>query len=121
MRNRFCWLPSIMPQIGHDMKAGVTPRRVHREFRVDEGDAANYELGQSLDVTSFEGVVYVDVTGTSKGKGFQGGVKRHGFKGQLATHGVERKHRSPGSIGKRSSSTMIHMPSRQTTGRSRAK
>lgn len=90
---------SSMPVIGHDAKAGVGPRRQHIEFRCEEGEASGYELGQTLGLDSLEGVQYVDVCGTSKGKGFQGGMKRHGFKGQLASHGVERKHRSPGSIG----------------------
>ena len=88
---------STMAQIGHDAKAGVAPRRHHREFHVD--DASAFELGQEITVADFEKVGFVDVSGTSKGKGFAGGMKRHGFKGQLATHGVERKHRSPGSIG----------------------
>ncbi len=86
-----------MPMIGHDAKAGVAPQRRHREFRVDDG--GEYELGQELDVSKLEGVAYVDVAGVSKGKGFQGGMKRHNFRGQEASHGVERKHRSPGSIG----------------------
>jgi len=90
---------STMPQIGHDAKAGTTPKRTHVESRVTEDEASGFELGQSVGLESLEGVVYVDVIGTSKGKGFQGGMKRHGFKGQIATHGVERKHRSPGSIG----------------------
>lgn len=90
---------STMPLIGHDAKAGVAPRRKHREFRVEDGQESNWELGQELTVSVFDDVKYVDVIGTSIGKGFAGGMKRWGFKGQLATHGVERKHRSPGSIG----------------------
>jgi len=90
---------STMPLIGHDAKAGVAPRRVHNETRLEDGKEAEYELGQQLDVSLFNDIKYVDVIGTSKGKGFQGGMKRWGFKGQLASHGVERKHRSPGSIG----------------------
>ncbi len=89
---------STIPQIGHDAKAGTTPKRFHAEFRVDEGDAT-FEQGQVLTAADMADVKYVDVCGVSKGKGFAGGMKRHGFKGQLATHGVERKHRSPGSIG----------------------
>lgn len=89
---------STMPLIGHDAKAGLTARRRHREFRIDAEELDQYELGQELGVDQFESVLYVDVVGTSKGKGFQGGMKRHNFKGQLASHGVERKHRSPGSI-----------------------
>lgn len=88
---------STMPVIAHDAKAGTSPKRHHREFRVD--DAGAYELGQTITVEAFEGCAFVDVVGTSKGKGFAGTMKRHGYKGQLATHGVERKHRSPGSIG----------------------
>ena len=90
---------STMPMIGHDAKAGAAPMRKHREFRVEDGAESNWELGQVLDVSVFDDIKYVDVIGTSKGKGFAGGMKRWGFKGQLATHGVERKHRSPGSIG----------------------
>ncbi len=90
---------STIPQIGHDAKAGTGPKRVHLETRVDEAELGNYELGQEVGLEQFEGVKYVDVSGISKGKGFAGGMKRWGFKGQLASHGVERKHRSPGSIG----------------------
>ena len=90
---------STMPVIGHDAKAGTAPKRHHREFRVTEDEAAEFELGKELGVDVFEGHAFVDVIGTSKGKGYAGGIKRWGFKGQLATHGVERKHRSPGSIG----------------------
>ncbi len=89
---------STRPVIGHDHQAGLTAKRHHREFRVDESELENYELGQELNVDVFESVKFVDVIGTSKGKGFQGVMKRHGFKGQLASHGVERKHRSAGSI-----------------------
>jgi len=88
---------STMPLIAHDGKAGTGPKRFHREFRID--DASAYKLGQTLTVESFANHAYVDVTGTSKGKGFQGGMKRHNFSGLEASHGVERKHRSPGSIG----------------------
>ena len=88
---------STMALIAHDAKAGSAPRRHHREFLVE--DTSAYELGQQITVADFEKFAFVDVTGQSKGKGFAGGMKRHGFKGQLATHGVERKHRSPGSIG----------------------
>ena len=90
---------STMPQIGHDAKAGSAPLRHHKEFRVSEKDLGGFELGQELTLGALDGVKFVDVIGTSKGKGFQGTMKRHNFKGQLASHGVERKHRSPGSIG----------------------
>jgi len=94
---------STMPLIGHDGKAGITPKRFHRELRCEAGGSAEYELGQELTVEQFESVKFVDVVGTSKGKGFAGPMKRHGFAGQEASHGVERKHRSPGSISGRSS------------------
>ncbi|MEO0966106.1 MAG: 50S ribosomal protein L3 [Planctomycetota bacterium] len=94
---------STMPVIGHDAKAGVGPKRHHREIRCDDAkEFESYELGQAIAADSFEEVKYVDVTATSKGKGTQGAMKRHGFKGQEASHGVERKHRSPGSVGGRS-------------------
>jgi large subunit ribosomal protein L3 len=89
---------STMPMIGHDAKARTAPKRRHVEFRAPDGAAA-YELGQTLTVADLAGFKFVDVSGTSKGKGFQGGMKRHNFRGQEASHGVERKHRSPGSIG----------------------
>ncbi len=90
---------STIPVIGHDHKAGTTPKRFHREFRVSEKDLANYTLGQVLTAAAFEKTAFVDVIGTSKGKGFAGVMKRHNFKGLFASHGTERKHRSPGSIG----------------------
>lgn len=89
---------ATIPMMGHDAKAGTTPKQFHAEFRVDEGDAS-FEQGQVLTAADMADVKFVDVSGVSKGKGFAGGMKRHGFKGQLASHGVERKHRSPGSIG----------------------
>jgi len=85
------------PEKGHFDKAGVTPRRYLVELRT--ADAAEYSLGQELTVETFETGQLVDVSGTSKGKGFAGVMKRHNFKGLGAGHGVQRKHRSPGSIG----------------------
>jgi large subunit ribosomal protein L3 len=85
------------PMKGHFDKAGVTPRRHTVELRT--ADASEYTLGQELTVELFEPGQVVDVVGTSKGKGFAGVVKRHGFAGLRASHGVQRKHRSPGSIG----------------------
>lgn len=90
---------STFPLIGHDAKAGLAPKRFHREVRLGDGGSAAYELGQAVTVEAFGEIGYVDVIGTSKGKGYQGVMKRHGFKGQEASHGVERKHRSGGSIG----------------------
>ena len=85
--------------MGHDDKAGTGPKAVHVEYRMEPAEAGAFELGQDLSVDHFSNVKYVDVTGTSKGKGFAGTMKRHNFKGLRASHGVERKHRSPGSIG----------------------
>ncbi|MBL8760902.1 MAG: 50S ribosomal protein L3 [Phycisphaerae bacterium] len=90
---------STMPMIGHDFKAGTDPKRTHREFHVKAEELANYTLGQTLTVDQLKDHLYVDVVGTSKGKGFAGVMKRWRFKGMPASHGTERKHRSPGSIG----------------------
>ncbi|AVT32422.1 50S ribosomal protein L3 [Plantactinospora sp. BC1] len=82
---------------GHYAKANVAPRRHIVELRTT--DAADYELGQEVSVEAFAVGTPIDVTGRTKGKGFAGPMKRHGFHGLRASHGVERKHRSPGSIG----------------------
>lgn len=92
---------STQPVIGHDAKAGIEPKRFHREFRVAAGDLGGYAAGQALTVEFLDGVKFVDVIATSKGKGTQGVMKRHNFKGLCASHGTERKHRSPGSISGR--------------------
>jgi len=85
------------PTAGVFAKAGVTPRRYLVELRTD--DASDYTLGQEVTAETFEAGELVDVTATSKGKGFAGVMKRHGFKGLSSSHGTQRKHRSPGSIG----------------------
>ena len=85
------------PRTGHFEKAGVTPRRFLAELRTTDADS--YELGQEITAEVFEAGTVVDATGTSKGKGTAGVMKRHGFKGLGASHGTQRKHRSPGSIG----------------------
>ena len=86
------------PAAGHFAKAGVEPSRHLVEVRVD--DAAEYQLGQELRVGDlFEAGGKADVTGVSKGKGFQGVMKRHNFRGQRATHGTHKVQRSPGAIG----------------------
>ena len=85
------------PQAGHFKKAGVTPKRHLAEFKGFEGA---YKLGDTITVDYFDGVEYVDIVGTSKGKGFQGVVKRHGFGGVgQSTHGQHNRLRAPGSIG----------------------
>ena len=84
------------PLMGHFQKAGITPKRYLAEFK-NEGD---YKLGDVITVDYFENAGFVDVVGTSKGKGFQGVVKRHGFGGVgQSTHGQHNRARKPGSIG----------------------
>lgn len=85
------------PATGHFKKAGVTPRRHVAEIRVN--DTSAYEVGQDVTVEIFEGVTFVDVTGTTKGKGYAGAMKRHGFAGQGASHGNQAAHRRVGGIG----------------------
>ena len=85
------------PEAGHFAKAGTTPRRHLVEIRT--ADASSYTVGQELPVDTFGPGDLVDVTGTSKGKGFAGTMKRHGFAGVGASHGAHRNHRKPGSIG----------------------
>jgi len=85
------------PETGHFAKADVAPRRHLVELRTT--DASEYTLGQEVTVEAFAPGQLIDVTGRTKGKGFAGVMKRHGFHGLRASHGVERKHRSPGSIG----------------------
>jgi len=93
------------PATGHFDKAGVTPRRHLTEVRTS--DAADYTPGQELAVDIFEAGQYVDVVGTSKGKGFAGVMKRHNFKGVSASHGSHRNHRKPGSIGASSTPSRV--------------
>ena len=87
----------IKPEAGHFAKAKVEAGRGLWEFRTEED--ASFELGQLIGVDLFEQGQKVDVTGQSKGKGFQGGVKRWNFHMQDATHGNSLSHRAPGSIG----------------------
>ena len=88
------------PVTGQFAAAGVNPRRHLAELRLDDAAAAaEYEVGQELGADLCAEGSYVDVTGTSKGKGFAGTMKRHGFKGQGAAHGAQAVHRRPGSIG----------------------
>ncbi|WNK20528.1 50S ribosomal protein L3 [Halomonas piscis] len=85
-------------QAGQFAKAGVEAGRSLMEFRLAEGEEAP-EVGGELTVSLFEAGQMIDVTGTSKGKGFQGGVKRWNFNTQDSTHGNSLAHRAPGSIG----------------------
>ena len=85
------------PELGHFKKANTTPKRKLVEFDRFNGD---YKLGDVVNVELFNDDTWVDVTGISKGKGFQGVVKRHGFSGvNDATHGQHDRNRAPGSIG----------------------
>lgn len=90
---------STFPLMGHTAKAGIGPIRHFREIRLKE--ETTLAAGAQVGVELFNDVQYVDVIGTSKGKGFAGVMKRHHFGGQCASHGTERKHRSPGSIASR--------------------
>jgi len=85
------------PEVGHAKKAGTTPKAFVREVRV--AAPPEQKAGEQVTVAVFQGVPFVAVTGTSKGKGYQGVMRRYRFKGQPASHGCERKHRSPGGIG----------------------
>ena len=84
------------PMQGHYKKAGTTPKKHLAEFKFDE----DYNLGDTITVELFNDAQFVDVVGTSKGKGFQGVMKRHGFGGVgQSTHGQDDRARKPGSIG----------------------
>lgn len=88
------------PIAGQFSKAGTTPRRHLAEIRLDNAEqAAGFEIGQEIGADVFADGAFVDITGTSKGKGFAGAMKRHGFHGQGASHGTQAVHRRPGSIG----------------------
>lgn len=85
------------PKAGHLKKSGAPAVKYLREFRVANPD--DYQEGQKIDASIFASGDVVDVIGTSKGKGFAGGVKRHGFNGGPKTHGQSDRWRAPGSIG----------------------
>jgi large subunit ribosomal protein L3 len=86
-------------QAGHFAKAGVEAGRGLWEFRLSDDEGNDIELGSELTVEIFTEIKKVDVTGTSKGKGFAGAIKRWNFSAQRATHGNSLSHRAPGSIG----------------------
>ncbi len=87
------------PMAGHFAKAGVEAGRGLWEFRVEGDEAADLAVGGEVSIDIFEAGQKIDVTGTTIGKGFQGGIKRHNFTMQDATHGNSISHRSNGSIG----------------------
>lgn len=93
------------PLKGHFEKAGVTPRRHVAEVRT--ANAASFSLGQEIAADAFAAGQLVDVTGTTKGKGFAGVMKRHGFHGVSSSHGSHRNHRKPGSIGSSSTPSRV--------------
>ncbi len=109
------------PDQGAFEKAKVPSHRRLREFRVD--DVSEHSVGDLVHVDIFEPGELVDVTGKSRGKGFQGTVKRHGFAGGPKTHGQSDRHRAPGSIGQSSYPSRVfkgtrmsgHMGDRQVT------
>ncbi len=109
------------PMAGHYKKAAANPMRVLREIRLQKTEnVAAYQVGQTLTVDLFSPGELVDVVGMTKGKGFQGGVKRHGWYGGDATHG-SMFHRAPGSIGASSDPSRVwpghHLPGRMGGGR----
>jgi large subunit ribosomal protein L3 len=93
------------PLLGHFRKAGVAPARVLREFAVEAGD--EQKAGDTVTVALFDGVAAVDVTGITKGRGFQGVVKRHRMAGGPLTHGGHSKRRV-GSIGQNAVPSRVH-------------
>lgn len=93
----------IQSAAGHAKKANTDAKRFIREWRLAAGGDAGVELGGDLTVDGFADVKHVDVVGTSKGKGFAGGMKRHGFGGFPASHGCKRRHRAPGAISSHAS------------------
>ncbi len=92
-------------QRGHLKSNDLPPLRYLREFRTKSPEV---KVGEKLTVEEFELGERVDITGISKGKGFQGGMKRHGFKGGPKTHGQSDRHRAPGSVGAGSSPGRVH-------------
>lgn len=87
------------PLKGVFKKSGLKPMKLIKEFRTE--DVEKYNIGDELKVDIFEGTKYVDISGFSKGRGFQGGMKRHGFSGGPASHGASLFHRQIGSVGSR--------------------
>jgi len=102
------------PRSGHCKKAGIAPHRHLQESRVE--DVEGVEVGQQFTVEFFSDIPYVDVTAKSKGKGFQGVMKRHNFRGAPASHGCHKVHRSGGSLGNRSTPGWVY-PGRKMPGR----
>lgn len=87
------------PRTGHFSSKGVEPKRYLREIRIESSDAENYKVGDQLTVDLFKEGHFVDIAGTTKGRGFAGVMKRHNFSGKNATHGTHEAFRHGGSIG----------------------
>ena len=112
-------------EAGHFAAAGVEPGRGLWEFRAEAADLADLKAGDSITVERFVSGQKIDVTGVSRGKGYQGAIKRWNFSMQDATHGNSRAHRAPGSIGQRQSPGRVfkgkkmagHMGNVRTTAR----
>jgi large subunit ribosomal protein L3 len=104
------------PQRGHLRRNNLPPLRHLREIRMSEGELEDYEEGQKISIGAFEVGEIVDVVGTSKGRGFAGGMKRYGFGGGPITRGQSDRQRSPGSIGQGTTPGRVykgkHMPGR---------
>ena len=90
-------------EAGHFAKAGVEAGRALVEFRLEDNEGGDIEVGSEITVEIFNDTKKIDVTGTSKGKGFQGAIKRWNFSSQRMTHGNSLSHRAPGSIGQNQS------------------
>jgi large subunit ribosomal protein L3 len=90
----------LSPEIGHAKKSNTPVKRFYREVRYPNDQAPDCKPGDEIKASIFEGVIRLDVTGTSKGKGNQGVVKRWGFLGMPASHGCSKRHRHPGAIGR---------------------
>lgn len=91
------------PAEGHAKKSQTAAKRFIREWRLGDRDQSELNAGDDINVSVFADTTFVDVSGTSKGKGYAGVMKRHGFGGFPASHGCERKHRAPGSISSHAS------------------
>jgi len=102
------------PELGLFKKAGVTPRQEIREFRVSPARLGEFPVGGELTAAVFAEGSLVDVAGTSKGKGFQGVIKRHNMEGEKATHGQHEFYRHGGSIGCRKTPGRVHKGKRMT-------
>jgi len=101
------------PEVGHAAKANTSPKRFVREVPIED---ENFEPGQTLTVELFDNVRAVDVTGASKGRGFQGVMKRHGAHGSPASHGAHKIHRKVGSIGASATPSRV-LPGKKMPGR----